>query len=104
MFSIVRKLGTSKVVGDFQIVEIECNESSYDPSAIAEVVAEIKKLPISAKIGVVISHRGAVWMHSALAHHFHPTAWVAHKDLRLGAVVVQSHKPGVEVGTVFSLD
>ncbi len=51
--------------------------------------------------GVVISGRGPIWLHSALAHHYHPTRWVAHYDPRLGgAVVVQTHHPSMRVGQV----
>ena len=54
--------------------------------------------------GVVLSGRGPVWLYACLVHHYHPAAWVATFDPRLGAVVVQSHKPGMQVGQVLSLD
>ena len=54
--------------------------------------------------GVVISGRGPIWLHSALAHLYHPTRWVSHYDPRLsGAVVVQTHDPAVRVGQVIEV-
>ncbi len=54
--------------------------------------------------GVVISGRGPIWLHSALAHLYHPTKWVSHYDPRLGgAVVVQTHHPNVRVGQVIEV-
>jgi CRISPR-associated protein Csx3 len=50
--------------------------------------------------GVIISGRLPIWAHSALAHAFHGSKWVAHFDPRLGAVVSATHDPGVSVGTV----
>ena len=89
---------------DFQVVEINSSEASYGTEAISEAIEAVASLPIDTTIGVVVSHRGAIWLHSALAHHFHIAAWVGHLDPRLGgAVVVQSHKRGYAVGDIISI-
>ena len=89
---------------DYQVVEINSSEASYGTEAINEAIEAVASLPIDTTIGVVISHRGAIWLHSAIAHHFHVAAWVGHLDPRLGgAVVVQSHKRGFTVGDVISI-
>jgi CRISPR-associated protein Csx3 len=52
--------------------------------------------------GIVISGRGPIWLFLAIAHHFHPAQWVASHDPRLGgAVICQSHIPGVSPGDLF---
>lgn len=87
-----------------QVVEVESSEQSYGVDAIQEALNAVNELPIDFKKGVVISHRGAIWMHSALAHHFHVAAFVAHFDPRVGgAVVSQSHKQGVAAGDVLEI-
>jgi len=51
--------------------------------------------------GIVISGRGPVWLFGYLLHQFHPAAWVATMDPRLGGgVVVMSHTPGVAEGDI----
>lgn len=101
---------TAKVVSvtdDFQVVEISSSEQTYGTEAIAEAIEAVTALPIVHSKGVVLSHRGSIWLHSALAHHFHIAAFVAHFDPRVtdggGAVVVQSHKRGFTVGDVISI-
>lgn len=56
------------------------------------------------KKGVVLSGRGPIWLHSALAHRYHPYMWIAHYDPRLGAIVIESHTPKVEIGTVITVE
>jgi CRISPR-associated Csx3 family protein len=87
----------------FQVIEILSTEASYDTSAIISAIAAVDALAIDFKKGVIISHRGAIWLHSAIAHHCHIAVWVAHLDPRLGAVVVQSHFPGVRVGDIIEI-
>lgn len=43
--------------------------------------------------GVIISGRGPMWLYAYLVHAYHPAAWVAVFDPRIGAVVVQNHIP-----------
>ena len=58
---------------------------------------------VDGSLGVVLSGRCPVWLFCALAHHYHPTAWVATYDPRLnGAVVVQSHNKTYKLGDVVS--
>ncbi len=86
---------------DFTIVEFELEE----PITPEELPSLLEAAPeVDPTKGVVISGRGPIWLHSALAHLYHPTRWVAHYDPRLGgAVVVQTHQPGVRVGQVVRL-
>ena len=51
--------------------------------------------------GVILSGRGPIWLYTYMVHFYHPTAWIATYDPRLGGgVVVASHKPGVSEGDV----
>ena len=61
----------------------------------------LKPPEVEATKGVVLSGRGPIWLYGFLVHHYHPTVWVATYDPRLGgAVVVESHVPGVSPGDV----
>lgn len=92
------------VTSDLQVVEITSTEPSYGVEAISEALDAVSALPIDLTKGVIISHRGAIWLHSSIAHEFHASAWVAHLDPRLGGgVVVQSHKRGISVGDVIEV-
>ncbi|NJM00840.1 MAG: CRISPR-associated protein Csx3 [Synechococcaceae cyanobacterium SM2_3_2] len=53
--------------------------------------------------GVVLSGRAPIWVYGWLVHECHITRWVACFDPRLGAVVVSSHSPEVQVGQVLPL-
>ncbi|HFA48248.1 MAG TPA: CRISPR-associated protein Csx3 [Bacteroidetes bacterium] len=54
-----------------------------------------------AHLGVVLSGRGPIWLYGFLVHFYHPTKWVATHDPRVqGAVIVASHTPEIEVGTL----
>lgn len=60
-------------------------------SAYVNAAPEIGR-DIPAGDGVVISGRGPIWLYAALVHHYHPAAWVATFDPRLGGgVVVERH-------------
>ena len=58
---------------------------------------------VDPKKGVILSGRGPIWLYAFLAHHYHPTRWIAIFDPRLGAVVVESHDPGKRVGDVIGM-
>jgi len=74
------------------------------PSAIEpSVLKTIAPPAVNGKKGVVISGRGPVWLYAYLVHHYHPTAFIATYDPRLGAVVVASHAPSVKEGDVIPL-
>lgn len=68
-------------------------------------IRPILSLVPNAPDGVVISGRLPVWLFCALAHHYHPTRFVAVYDPRLaGAVIVESHDPTRNVGDVIPLE
>jgi len=70
-----------------------------------DALANLHPPAVDSRKGVVLSGRGPVWLYAALVHHYHPTAWMATYDPRLGgAVVVQSHCPGVSAGYVVPLE
>ncbi|MFM6135269.1 MAG: CRISPR-associated ring nuclease Crn3/Csx3, partial [Sphaerospermopsis kisseleviana] len=106
------KMITAKITAntdEFQVVELISSEQTYGVEAISEALNAVSELSINHAKGVVISHRGSIWLHSAVAHHFHVAAFVAHFDPRVGdgggggAVVVQTHKRGLSVGDVISI-
>jgi len=67
-------------------------------------LAKLSPPQVDARLGVVISGRGPVWLFAFLCHHYHPTAWVGTYDPRCGgAIVVQSHRPGIYVGQIIPL-
>ncbi|MGB0563557.1 MAG: CRISPR-associated ring nuclease Crn3/Csx3 [Spirulinaceae cyanobacterium] len=78
---------------------------------IAEGIAEPQDLSglqlpgsINWSKGMVLSGRAPIWVYAYLVHECHAAAWVACYDPRLaGAVVVESHRKGVEVGRVIPL-
>jgi len=63
----------------------------------------ITPLSVDCGKGVVISGRGPIWLYGYLIHYYHPTAWVAVYDPRIGAIVVQSHTREVKVGDVIDV-
>ncbi|MBT9138487.1 MAG: hypothetical protein DDT31_01052 [Syntrophomonadaceae bacterium] len=71
------------------------------------VPADLKTLEIptvKGNKGVVLNGRAPIWVFATLVHHFHATLWVATNDPRVGgAIVVESHTKGVEVGDVIPL-
>lgn len=54
--------------------------------------------------GVILSGRGPVWGFAMMIHKGHPTPWLAVNDPRLGAVVVQTHTNGIQVGQIIGLE
>lgn len=64
------------------------------------------KLPsgIDYSQGIVIEGRGPIWLYGYLVHECHAAAWVGCYDPRLGAIVVSTHTPKINVGQVFKLD
>ncbi|WP_072619166.1 CRISPR-associated ring nuclease Crn3/Csx3 [Spirulina major] len=54
--------------------------------------------------GVILNGRAPIWVYAYLVHECHAAAWVACYDPRLGgAVVVESHRKGVNVAQVIAL-
>jgi CRISPR-associated protein Csx3 len=54
--------------------------------------------------GIVIEGKSPIWLYGYLVHECHPAAWVACYDSRLGAVVVATHAPDINVSQVFKLN
>lgn len=54
--------------------------------------------------GIVIEGKGPIWLYGYLVHECHAGAWVGCYDPRLGAIVVSTHTPTINVGQVFKLD
>ncbi len=83
---------------DLTVVEFE-----LDGPISPEELKSLEVPKVNLKKGVVISGRGPVWFFAFLVHEYHPSKWVGTFDPRLGAVVVQSHDPTVEVGDVIEV-
>ena len=85
--------------GDYTLVSFDIG-GVITPDALATLTPPA----VDARKGVVLSGRGPVWFYAFLVHHYHPTAWVATYDPRLGgAVVVQSHSTSATIGSVVPL-
>lgn len=86
----------------FTTIKITITRVGADGRAIAvpDDLQDMVIPDVDGKKGVVIDGAAPIWVHSAIAHAYHATAWVAHNDPRLGAIVVQSHVPDVLVGSV----
>ncbi len=92
---------TTKIYDNFTLIEFAIPDNVCSPEELKEL-----DLPgVDSTKGVIISGRGPVWLFGRLIHHYHPTAWVATFDPRLGGgVVVASHTRGVEVGEVITVE
>ena len=66
-------------------------------SAVVEVADSLK-----GEFGLVLDGRGPVWGFGMILHVAHPTRWVATRDPRLGAVVVESHDPAFKAGDIIN--
>lgn len=64
------------------------------------------KLPkeIDYSQGIVIEGKAPIWLYGYLVHECHPAAWVGCYDTRLGAVVVATHTPNVNIAQVFKIN
>jgi CRISPR-associated protein Csx3 len=70
-----------------------------DFSDLPEIIQEFPQ--VDPAKGVILSGRLPIPVYCAIAHHLHPTAWVAiMAPAAGGAVVVQSHKKGFGVGQI----
>jgi len=79
------------------IVEFDLDGGMASP----EMLVTMRPPEINHRHGVIISGRGPVWLFATLVHHYHPSAWLATFDPRLGAVVVESHHVNApEVGSI----
>ncbi len=85
---------------DYTVIEFKLEEAIIEPN----LLKIIEPPKVDASKGVVLSGRGPIWIYCFLVHYYHPTAFVATFDPRLGgAVVVESHKKGFNVGEVIKL-
>lgn len=71
------------------------------PQEFAEAVDEVKP-SLAGEFGLIIDGRGPVWGFGMIIHAAHPTQFVATRDPRLGAVIVESHIEGLTTGQVIS--
>ena len=69
-----------------------------------ESLRKLKPPKVNLAKGVVLSGRGPIWLYCFLVHHYHPAAWIATYDPRLGAVIVQTHHPKYRVGETVQID
>jgi CRISPR-associated protein Csx3 len=85
----------------FTVVTFEIGDGVCAPADLRELLPP--QVPCSK--GVILSGRGPIWLYARLVHEYHPAAWVATHDPRLGGgVVVESHIPGVIVGEVVPVE
>ncbi len=89
--------------GPARLVEFELPGGATTPQDFAAAVAANIGMFVAPGRGVILSGRGPVWGYAMMVHAAHPSPWVATADPRLeGAVIVQSHRPGVSDGTLIS--
>ncbi|MBS7288911.1 MAG: CRISPR-associated protein Csx3 [Candidatus Freyarchaeota archaeon] len=70
-----------------------------------EALRDMEPPQVKGTKGVVLSGRGPVWLYCFLAHHYHPTLFVATYDPRLGgAVIVESYSPNYKVGEILKVE
>lgn len=88
----------------WEMLHVELQEN-LEPSQLNDLIDECKKVASCGDSkGIVISGRLPVWAYSALVHFYHPRPFVATFDPRLGgAVVVESHVRGINIGDVISV-
>lgn len=86
---------------DSLLVEFEIPGGSTTPQECVEAIASLSDL--SGPHVLLINGRGPVWLYAMLVHEGHATQAVATFDPRLGYVVVQSHHPSYQVGSIVTL-
>ena len=90
--------------GKFLFVDVRIGENGLmTPEELPELLKVVKEAVGNKYFGkgVVISGRLPVWTHSAIAHLFHASKFVAHFDPRLqGGVVVSTHDNNYKIGQV----
>lgn len=81
--------------GEYTLIEFTL-EGVAEPS----ILKDLNLPKVDASKGVVISGRGPIWLFCAIVHHYHPVAWIATHDPRLGHVVCESHSRLRTVGEI----
>ncbi len=94
--------------GDYLFVDIAIGGNTImSPEELGNLLSAVRKT-VGEKYygkGVVISGRLPVWAHSALAHLFHASKFVAHFDPRFkGGIVVSSHDKMYKIGQVVPVE
>lgn len=87
---------------DYQLLDIKILGDGLISSNILEQI----QLPdnLQTNKGVVISGKAPVWLYAFLIHQLHCFSWIATFDPRVGAIVVQNHKPeGRTIGSVIPI-
>ncbi len=82
---------------EYSLIEIKLAEGEI---ATPEALKRLQPPNVDAKQGVVVCGRAPIWVYAYLVHHYHPTAWVATADPRLGYVIVATHSPEKQVGEI----
>ena len=76
-----------------------------EDNIVPEILKKVKPPKVDGTKGVVLSGRGPIWLYCYLAHYYHPTKFIATYDPRIGgAIVVESHEQGLEVGEIIEVD
>ena len=93
------KYGVTPLEGATLVEMAIPGDGVLDFADLPHLIAQFPECP--PHLGVILSGRLPIPAYCAFAHHLHPTAWVAIMAPAVGgAVVVQSHKKGVELGQI----
>ena len=69
-----------------------------------EILKNLTPPKVDGRKGVVLSGRGPIWLYAYLTHYYHPTAYVAVYDPRLGkGVVIETHTPNYKLGDTMNI-
>lgn len=89
--------------GAGRMIEVELPGGTTTPHEFAAAVRANPAIFVAPGRGIILSGRGPIWGYAMMAHAAHPSPWVATVDPRLeGAVIVQSHRPGVGDGDLIT--
>lgn len=83
-----------------RVITFEIPGGVTTPAEFSEAVEENKASFVAGEKGLIVDGRGPVWAFAMIVHEGHPSAFIATRDPRLGAVVVETHTPGVKRGDV----
>ncbi len=69
-----------------------------------EILKNLTPPKVDGRKGVVLSGRGPIWLYAYLTHYYHPTAYVAVYDPRLGkGVVIETHTQNYKLGDTMDI-
>ena len=93
---------TATPIDGATLVEMSIEGGVLDFADLPAILDAFPEVP--PHLGVILSGRLPIPAYCAIAHHLHPTAWVAvMAPAAGGAVVVQSHKKGYAVGQIVAV-